>query len=80
MSVEQVKDQWFCFICTILERAGQRSADRNASDDYAGAAVGAPILQEKTARAEVTQANVMISCLKRFCHCHNRQIVTNISL
>lgn len=45
MSVEQVKDQWFFFIFTILETAGQRSADRNASDDYAVAAAGAPILE-----------------------------------
>lgn len=63
MSVEQVKDQWFFFIFTILEAAGQRSADRNASDDYAVAAAGAPILQGKRTRAEVTEANVMISCV-----------------
>lgn len=68
MSVEQVKDQWFFFIFTILETAGQRPADRDASDDYAVAAAGAPILQEKRSRAEVTEPNGTISCGKTFCH------------
>lgn len=76
MSVEQVKDQCFFFIFTILETSGQRSADRNASDDHAVAAAGAPILQEKRTRAGVTEANVT----KTFCHSDNRQIVTNISV
>lgn len=51
------------------------SGNRNASDDYAVAAAGAPILQEKRTRAEVTEANVMISCVKTFCHSDNRPIV-----
>lgn len=75
MSVEQVKDQWFFFIFPILET--WRSAGRNASDDYAVAAAGAPILQEKRTTAELTQANVTISCVKTFCHSDNRQTVDN---
>lgn len=54
MLIEQNKDQLFVFIFTILETARKRlKKKRNASDDYAGAAIGASILQEKSDRGEV---------------------------